>query len=69
MWQAPIPANLHAIADRAGFCLEYRPNIRVRGWPTPSAKPFALYARGGGHIASFKTLDALARNLRARAGC
>jgi hypothetical protein len=64
-----IPAKLQAIADRAGYHLEFRPTIRVRGWPQKSEKPYALFHADWSHIASFKTLDALERNLRNRAGC
>jgi hypothetical protein len=66
-------AALQELATRHGYAVEYRPIVRVRGWLNPSAKPFALYTycggvRGGAHLASFATLDALERNLRARAG-
>lgn len=49
--------------------VEHRPTVRVRGWPTPSAKPFALYLKGGKHLASFATVEGLERNVRARLGC
>lgn len=67
-----IPAELRELAQRHGYGIEYRPTVRVRGWPNKSARPFALYlAHASGawdHLCSFATVDGLERNLRARAG-
>jgi hypothetical protein len=63
-----IPAYLKVIAERNGYVFEHRPVVYKRGWPTPSAKPFALFFSDGGFIASFASLDDLERALRARAG-
>ena len=65
-------AALQAVANRNGYALEYRPTTKVRGWPAPSAKPFALYMshKSGAldHVASFATFEALERGFAARAG-
>lgn len=63
-------AKLDAIAAEIGLTVEHRPWRRVRGWRTPSEKPWGLYWRDGGRlVCAFRTLDLLERNLRARAGC
>ena len=56
------------VAFRNGYSLEYRPRTKVRGWPAPSAKPFALYTKDGAWIASYATFEALERAFDARAG-
>jgi hypothetical protein len=62
-------AALNTVAHRHGYSLEYHPTTKVRGWPAPSARPFALRTYdSGAHVASFETLDALERGFRARAG-
>jgi hypothetical protein len=63
-----IPAKLHAIAQSNGYLLDYRPRVKVRGWPQDSAKPFHLRYSDDSFLSSFATLDALERALRARAG-
>ena len=64
-----IPLKLLLIAERAGYFAEYRPTRRVRGWPTPSARPYQLSYKDGTFLTAFATLEALERAVRARAGC
>lgn len=60
------------LTRRHGYGVAYKPTRRVRGWPMPSTKPFALYLihQSGtwSYLASFATLTQLERNFRARAG-
>lgn len=43
--------------------------VRVRGWPTPSARPWHLYDRATGKfLSSFATPEALEKSLRTRLG-
>lgn len=64
-----IPDHLAKLAAETGYHVEYRGNVRRRGWPQPSAKPFLLYQDGIGYLAAFKSARLLERNLRGRAGC
>jgi len=61
--------KIQTLAAATGYHVEHRPTVRVRGWPQKSEKPYALFSADWKHICSFKTIDALERNLRARAGC
>lgn len=64
-----ITTGLHALAERHGYWLEYKPNVRRRGWPQRSARPYHLWTADGTFLAAFATTEALERNLRDRAGC
>ena len=50
-------------ADGRGYVLSYRPKVRVRGWPTPAARPYVLHNEGDDYLGSFANLDSVERRL------
>jgi hypothetical protein len=65
----PIPSELLAAINAAGYGAYVKAIRHVRGWPQPSSRPYQLVHCNGSHISSHPTIESLERAFRARAGC
>lgn len=61
--------KLRDIGATCGYTLDHKATRRVRGWPVKSEKPWHILYGDGTLVASFRTLDALEKNLRGRCAC